>query len=444
MEYFSVFDFILALLFSLFFIARAKKKRDRLIETNPAYEFYSKGLTAKFSAVFSFCLIYLFYYKGGDTLAYYKGVKSLYNLFWTDPSDYFYVMTHGGDWDTWTKFTSETGWPPKYIHKDSRTRLVMKMTNIVAFPAFGGYITTSILLAKITYKWVWNAFELVADKYPEIKKQIAISFLYLPSVIFWGSGIMKDTYTFAASCFCLYGIHTIFIKKESILKNSIQLLIAIYLILSIKAYILFALLPGTMIYLNFERIKKIKSKFLKLLFFPASFGLIILISQTFFINFEEEFGKYSADRILEEAALQQQDLTREVYGTNSFDIGQFAPTIQGVASKIPVAINAAIFRPYLWEVGSPTMLISAIENMILMIIIVYFFIKVGPIQFFRLIAKDSYLLFSLIFTLTLAFGIGLSTANFGALVRYKIPFMPFFVSLFYIMNWYINSKENKT
>ena len=54
-----------------------------------------------------------------------------------------------------------------------------------------------------------------------------------------------------------------------------------------------------------------------------------------------------------------------------------------------------------------------------------------------IIFQDPYQLFCMIFTLILAFGIGLSTANFGALVRYKIPFMPFFVSMFFIMNWRI-------
>jgi hypothetical protein len=327
--------------------------------------------------------------------------------------------------------------------RDSRTLLVLRLTSILSFPALGGFFSTSILLAAVGYSWVWKTFTLVHEKYPMIKKQMAISFLFLPSVIFWGSGIMKDTYTFAASCFCLYGFHTIFIKKEKIVRNSIQLLVAIYLIISIKSYILFALLPGLLIYVNFERIKNIKSNLLKALILPISFGAIALLSQTFFVNFEDEFGKYSADKILEEAALQQQDLKREVYGTNSFDIGEFEPTIQGVVSKLPVAANAAIFRPYLWEVGSPTMLISAIENTILMVIIIYFFLKIGPFRFFKLIFKDSYLLFCLVFTLALACGIGLSTANFGALVRYKIPFLPFFVSLFYIMNWYVKKGKRQ-
>ena len=433
MEYFSYFDLCFAILISLYLVHRAKKKRDEVIIIKPEYEYYSKGLAVKIYATFAFCGIYLFYYQGGDTLAYYKGVKAFYKLFWDNPSDWFYIMGNGYNWQTWAMFDYDSA-PPKYMFRDSRTRLVLKMTSIISLPALGGYFSTSILLATISYQWIWKAFTLACDKYPNIKKQMAISFLYLPSVVFWGSGIMKDTYTFAASCFCLYGVHAIFITKKNVTKNAAQLLLAMYLILSIKSYILFALLPGILIYTNFERIKKVKNTLVKILILPVSITVIATISQMFFINFEDEFGKYSADQILEEAAVQQHDLQRSVYGSNSFDIGKYDPTIRGVLAKLPVAVNAAIFRPYLWEVGSPTMLISALENAILMVVVVYFLFKIGPFRFFKLIGKDSYLLFCLSFTIVLAFGIGLSTANFGALVRYKIPFMPFFVSLFFVMN----------
>jgi hypothetical protein len=82
MEYFSIFDLFFAVLLSFVLVSRAKKKRDKLIDSKPAYEYYASGLVAKFVATFAFCSIYLFYYQGGDTLNYYKGVKAFYHLFW--------------------------------------------------------------------------------------------------------------------------------------------------------------------------------------------------------------------------------------------------------------------------------------------------------------------------------------------------------------------------
>ncbi|NNF02533.1 MAG: hypothetical protein HKN22_07590 [Bacteroidia bacterium] len=40
--------------------------------------------------------------------------------------------------------------------------------------------------------------------------------------------------------------------------------------------------------------------------------------------------------------------------------------------------------------------------------------------------------FCIIFSLFFAFSVGLSTSNFGSLVRYKIPLLPFFVAALFI------------
>ena len=443
-DYFSFFDLFLAITISITAVRLLKKKaKDKKI-TNPAYEYYSKGLTVKLIGTFAFCAIYLFYYQGGDTMAYFRSVKAYHGVFLKSPTEYLDLVSSGVNAENWTKFDPYTGYPERYMFTDSRTLLVVRISSLIAIPVFCGFFSTTVLISILAYQWIWRGFLFTSERYPEIINKMAWSFLFIPSVVFWGSGLMKDTYTFASTCFVLYAVNEIFRKKNNILGTSLQLLVAAYLIITIKAYLLFALLPGTLIFINFERIKRIKSAIVKLVVLPLSLLILVPISQSFFINFKDEFGKYSADKILSEAAVQQQDLTRDVYGKNSFDIGRFEPTLQGVVSKIGPAINAAIFRPYIWEVGSPTMLISAVENLIVMIVVVVLFSKIGVFKFFNIIFQDPYLLFCLIFTLTLAFGIGLSTANFGALVRYKIPFIPYFISIFFIMDWMRKSVKDTT
>ena len=237
---------------------------------------------------------------------------------------------------------------------------------------------------------------------------------------------MKDTYTFAASCYAVYGLHQIVVERKFKLGTVIQLIFAIYLIISIKSYILLALLPGLLIFANFDRIRKIQNPVVKVVVLPIFTIGVFVILNAVFSSGGDAFGKYSPDKALEEAAVQQQDLRRDVYGGNSFDIGEFEPTPAGVASKFFPAVNAAIFRPYLWEVGSPTMLFSALENAVINVLsILVLFTGLG--RFLKFVGSDPFFLFGLLFTLLLGFGIGLSTANFGALVRYKIPFMPFYL-----------------
>tara|TARA_B110000211_G_C14006797_1_gene521212 strand:- start:357 stop:1340 length:984 start_codon:yes stop_codon:yes gene_type:complete len=315
------------------------------------------------------------------------------------------------------------------MFRDERTFTVIKLTSIISIAGLGGFMATTILLASIVYNWVWKLFSFLIVRYPDMGKELSVSFLYLPSIVFWGSGILKDTYTFAATCYVVYALDKIFLKKDKVFRTVLGLFVALYLIIIIKSYILFALLPGILIYLNFERINKIKSSFVKVVILPFGIVGIFALLNIIFLGNSDLFGKYAGEKIFEEAAVQQNDLKRSVYGSNSFDIGEFEPTLQGGLGKFHLAVNAALFRPYMWEVGSPTMILSGIENSILLFIVLWSLLTQGPFKVVRLIFKDPFILFCLLFTLILGFGVGLSTANFGALVRYKIPFLPFFVFL---------------
>jgi hypothetical protein len=419
----------IVLLFIIFYYANNVKRKN--IVEQPSFKYFTKGLFIKIFGAISFCLIYALYYKGGDTVNYFKGVNAMFNAFKHDPFKYF-VMIFNSD----TKYARHLFWdagifPPGYMLRDPRTFLVIKLSSVISLVGLGGFLPTTILLASLVYNWVWKLFDFMYTRYPKHQKEVVIAILYLPSTIFWGSGIMKDTFTFAATCYTVYGLHTLFILRERKLKVILQLIFSFYLIITIKSYIIFALLPGLLIFANFERLKSIKSIFVKIFIIPISIVALIFVSKSVFIDFSDLFGKYSADRILEEAAIQNADLQRSVYGENSFNIGEFEPSLQGVLAKIPIAINAAIFRPYIWEVGSPTMWLSGIENLLILILTVWLIIT-RPFSIFK-IFKDPFLIFCLLFTLILGFGIGLSTSNFGALVRYKIPFLPFFLFLIFVL-----------
>ena len=154
----------------------------------------------------------------------------------------------------------------------------------------------------------------------------------------------------------------------------------------------------------------------------------------FFTNIADQSEVISSEDLIRKAVVQQEDLKRDFYGRNFFDIGEFDATPTGILKTAPIAISAALFRPFIWEVGSPTMLFSGIENLGIGILFIFLIIKKGPIKFFKTISSSSFIQFCLIYSLILGFMVGFSTANFGALVRYRIPMLPFFVfMLLYIL-----------
>jgi len=146
-------------------------------------------------------------------------------------------------------------------------------------------------------------------------------------------------------------------------------------------------------------------------------------------------GRYgSLESVIEKARITQDDLLNELhYGKNNYKLDRIDGSISGLLSSAPLATFTALFRPLPWEIGSPTMVVSAIENTVLLLFTFYTLIIIGPFKFLKIIVSDPFLIYCFVFSLFFGFGVGIAGTNFGALVRYKIPLMPFFFSAIYLI-----------
>jgi hypothetical protein len=93
----------------------------------------------------------------------------------------------------------------------------------------------------------------------------------------------------------------------------------------------------------------------------------------------------------------------------------------------PAAIVATLFRPFLWESKKLSTLLSSLESLALMIFTAFVLWRAGPFVFVRSIFRDPMIMFCFFFSVLFALFVGAITLNFGTLVRYKIPCMPFYI-----------------
>ena len=110
------------------------------------------------------------------------------------------------------------------------------------------------------------------------------------------------------------------------------------------------------------------SGFVKILVMPL-IGVIILGGGFFlYRNMGSLMGDYgNIDQAVEKAKIIQQDLLREEqYGGNNYNLGEIDGTAGGMTTIAPLAIFTALYRPLFFEIGSPMMVISALENTILL------------------------------------------------------------------------------
>ena len=149
----------------------------------------------------------------------------------------------------------------------------------------------------------------------------------------------------------------------------------------------------------------------------------------------EMFGEYNVESLGYKSFVTRDYLYRismEQDGSG-YTLGDFDPTLLGMLQQAPAGVNVTLFRPYLWETRKPIVMISALESLIYLIFTIVAIVRNNPIRMVQRILADETLQFCLIFTLVFAMAVGISTSNFGSLVRYKIPCLPFYTAFLIIL-----------
>lgn len=441
MQYFGFTDFLLTPIVLFLILAFARQVKKKRIEANPEFKYFIPGLVVKIIGALSLCIIYAVYYGGGDTINYYYDGLVLVKLLFKNTTGFYEVMIKGHNKENYLYFDADTGWP-NYI-KDSQTFTVVRIVCFIVLISFRSILVSNIIMAWLSFIGVWKMYRVFIDEFPMLKKELAVAFLFIPSVFFWGSGILKDTITFSMIGFYLFNFYMLFIKRKFGVSKVLSLFISSYIILIIKPYIILALIASSTVWLAMLYINKIKGNIAKTAVAPMLIIVSAFLGYTFLNSLGTQLGVYSVDKVLERAVVTQKDLKSDYYRGNSFDIGEFDPTFSSLLSKAPIAIVSALFRPTLLEANNPVMYVSGLENFVLLVFTLRVLIRTRVIGFIRYFAKNHLLTFSLIFSIFFAFSVGISTSNFGSLVRYRIPILPFYVASLYIISYYYKVKDEQ-
>ena len=320
-------------------------------------------------------------------------------------SQFWEIMVNGGNLQNFSYFDINTRWPELHIWRDPHSFFVIRIIFPIIILGAKSFLLTTLLLSWFSFLGIWKLYKLFCTFYPHLYKQFAIAFLFYPSVIFWGSGILKDTITLSAIGWYCYGFYMVFIKRQKIFSNLIAIIISVWFIIAIKPYIFIALIPGTIIWLFFERLKKIANPLLRIIIMPFILG----VSISFGIGTIQLFGKnldtYSSlDKMIAKAEVTQSDLKNaEQYGYNYYDLGEMDFTVKGILKKSPQAIIAGLFRPFIWEVRSAFAVIAGLENFILLSFVIFLIIRLGFFSFFRTFFRSPLLTFSFFFSMSRLF-----------------------------------------
>lgn len=428
-------DLIVTPLVIMLVYAVAYVVRPRLTDSI-TWRYFFPALTVRIIGALAVGFIYQFYYDGGDTYNYHTfGSRHLWNALFESPDKIFKLFFNDG---------TDTGGIYNYASKilfftDPGSYAVVRVAFIFDIFTFSSYSATAVLFAVFSFAGMWMLFLTFYRQYPHLHRGIAIATFFIPSVFFWGSGLLKDTITLSCLGIAIFQIHHIFNLRKLSLTGLIMLFTAMYLLYVVKFYILLVFFPAAILWVFLFNFSQIRSQALKVMLFPITVSLALGFAYFSIMKAGEDNAKYSLSMLSKTAQVTAYDIR---YWTgrdagSGYSLGELDGSVASMVNLAPQAINVSLFRPYLWEVKNPLMLLSALESLALGILAVYLLAQMIRGGAAALVQPN--VLFLLLFSITFAFAVGVSTFNFGTLVRYKIPMLPCLLIAFVLINDYSKS-----
>ncbi len=388
-----------------------------------SFKTLSTLLTIKLLFGLSIYYVYTYYYpdrKTADIFKYFDDAKYLYEKVYKNSPIQFWKIIFGIQIETseiHALLLKTNYWFKPYtsnIFNDNRT--VIRFNSVIYLFSFGYYHIHTLVLCMFSFIGLTGIFRVYNEKFSNRKTELIIACFLIPSVSFWGSGVLKES-------ILLFGIGLFVFSFNQLLdaKNKIFNLTIITLTLGLlaitKTYVLILFIPS------------IFSWILTLYFRTKKVGVIFITINTILILFAFIAGKINPRLdFIADLKYKQKDFINVANYTKAgskIHLKTLNNTTWSFVKTMPEAFINGLLRPSIFEIKNLFFAFSALENFCILglfILMILFFKKPTKIQL-------PYIYFGIYFSVLLAILIGWTVPVLGAIVRYKIPFLPFTFSI---------------
>jgi len=368
---------------------------------------YGFALLFKLSMGIALGLVYRYYYQANDTWLFFEDAAKLADLAREDLRSYIQFL--------WRTDHTQPVWH-LLANTQERSLFFVKIVSGFAMISGNSYWITAIYFSFISFISCWYLFQTVIKNFAESSKAAALAFLFFPSVVFWSSGIVKETLALAG----LYCLASVFIK---ILKGDtatwvewVVVLFSFYVAWSLKYYwtALFMEVVSTSLIMFLGQKRSVSLQRFKLIgwvfVFFALIGIASLLHPNFYLS-----------RFLNVLIMNHDEFVRISRPEALIHYYQLTASWLSIFLNAPWALFSGLFRPFIMEANGLIPVLASLENLVLLILTGALFFHKKPQP------ADRLLFFSaVVYVVLLCVFLALSTPNLGSLSRYRVGFLPFF------------------
>ena len=370
-------------------------------------------------------LIYTYYYPvrmEADTFKYFDDSKYLYNALWEHPLDYFKMLfgiNCENDYFLKHYYSDMYNWYRSYdngLLNDNR--LVIRLNAFVRLFSFGNYYVHSLFFNFLTFIGSYSLARLFLV-FSESKWKTYLVVFLIPSFVFWSAGILKESILIFALGSFTWNVYKLISSSHKI-STYLWILFLIPILFVMKFYVFVALIPAILAWWISQKTKRTISIHLVTI---VACLLVALGIGTIFptYNFLVIMAAKQGDFI---------NLANFLKVNSSIYMDYLEPNLWSFIKASPKAFINTLTRPWPTELKGILFYPPLFENLFIIFILFigwFYRKKVNPQQW-------KFIVFCLTFSILLFVIIGLTTPIIGAIVRYKIPAIPFliFVALLFL------------
>lgn len=358
-------------------------------------------------------LIYTIYYTNHndtDTFKFFTDSKIMFDSLYTTPRDFLKMFTgiDGKSQELYPYYEKMNSWlNTNLIFNDNKT--IIRLNAFFRFFSLGYYNVHVIFINFVSFTGLICLYKAFIIYSPSKKRELFIFIFLIPSVLFWGSGLLKDSILLSGFGLLIYSF-TLLLKNGINLIRLIMFTIGLLILTVTKTYVIAIILPGLFAWWITKH-SNTRTVILTFLF---------VYSLYFFVAFN--LYRFNPDYNIAALIFYKQKNFID-FGTIHHASMISFPIIECSAMSIlknsPMAFCNTLFRPFLTDVhGNPMILLSAMENIMIIFLIIVCLISARKIKI------DPIVIFNILFIILLFVLIGMISPVLGAIVRYRIVALP--------------------
>jgi len=356
-------------------------------------------------------LLYCEYYGFGDTIAYHQDAIKLSNQALSNISGYIKMLLGRSHNIDVVGFT---------FYNQPRAFFLVKILSTVHLLSGQNYWISGLYFSLFSFMGFWMLASTLVRYVPSIRLGVIVALLFFPSVVFWSSGIIKESIAMGALVLLIHLLIDWILSRKMNWKRIVSGVLLIALVWHLKYYYLGVFLV-TAIPLIFTDVI-VKNKLLKINaygIYGALFGAVVILVSLLHPNFHLTDILYVIVENHDIYVLKSQQGQYIVYR-------DLAPTWWSIASNFPMALWSGLFRLGIWEANSMLEYFVGFEKLVVLIFSISAICRLGDIK------KSSHKLLILtacFYTILLSGFLAMSAPNFGTLARYSVGYMPILLLL---------------